>query len=315
MVRLGMNVVLMRDLTDTMYDSKQKPNVSHFTGNSLVNEYIETYVCPTMVSSDLTGQKQFRFKDDKRPVVAFIIAENEYHANQTLPKFAHQLMMNKGVNCEFALGKPVYEGEGIHTIENLKILQDADLVVIFARRRALPSEQMNLLKEFVNRGKPILGIRTASHAFNANQVVPNSGGGVATAKGKVSEYLDQWPEFDKDVIGGNYKGHYPPMKVGIEFSVVPGMETHPILRGVSPDGFIGSVAPINSLYQNRSLSSQNVQVLILGSIPGQPSEPVLWINHLAKGKVVYTSMGHWEDWKMKEFQRIMDNSVDYLIDL
>jgi nicotinamidase-related amidase/type 1 glutamine amidotransferase len=313
MVRMGMNVALMRDLTDTMYDSKQKPNVSHYTGTSLVNEYIETFVCPTMVSTDFTGQKQFRFNDDKRPVVAFIIAENEYHANQTLPKFAHHLLLTKGVNCEFALGKPVYEGEGIHNIENLKILQDADLAVIFARRRALPSEQMNLLKEFVTNEKPILGIRTASHAFNANQVVPNSGGGVAAAKGKVSDFLDQWPEFDKDVIGGNYKGHYPPLKVGIVFSVVPGMETHPLLRGVSPDGFVGTVAPINSLYQNRSLRSQNVQVLMLGSIPEQPSEPVLWINHLAKGNVVYTSMGHWEDWKMKDFQQIMDNAVDYLL--
>lgn len=63
MVRLGMNVVLMRDMTDTMYDSKQWPKVIHFTGNSLVNEYIETYVCPTIVSTDFTGKKQFRFKD------------------------------------------------------------------------------------------------------------------------------------------------------------------------------------------------------------------------------------------------------------
>tara|TARA_B100000963_G_scaffold339415_1_gene337149 strand:- start:2998 stop:3864 length:867 start_codon:yes stop_codon:yes gene_type:complete len=67
MVRLGMNVVLMRDMTDTMYDSTSKPFVSHFTGNSLMHEYIERNVCPTMVSSDLTGQKQFRFKNDKRP--------------------------------------------------------------------------------------------------------------------------------------------------------------------------------------------------------------------------------------------------------
>ena len=57
MVRLGMNVVLMRDLTDTMYDSKQSPEVNHFTGNSLINEYIETYVCPSIVSTDFTGKK------------------------------------------------------------------------------------------------------------------------------------------------------------------------------------------------------------------------------------------------------------------
>ena len=111
MVRLGMNVVLMRDMTDTMYDSKQWPNVNHFTGNSLINEYIETYVCPSIVSTDFTGKKQFRFKDDTRPVIAFLTAESEYNSNLTLPEFAHELLLTKGVNCEFAIGKPTEEGE------------------------------------------------------------------------------------------------------------------------------------------------------------------------------------------------------------
>ncbi len=313
MVRLGMNVVLMRDLTDAMYDSKQKPNVSHFTGNSLINEYIETYVCPTIVSSDFTSQKQFRFKNDKRPIVAFIIAENEYHANQTLPAFAHELLLTKGVNCEFALGKPVYTGEGIHNIENLQILKDADLAVIQVRRRALPSEQMSLIKDYANSGKPILGLRTASHAFNANQVVPNTGGGVAAATGKVAEFLDQWPEFDKDVLGGNYVGHYGTMKVGIVFSVVPGMENHPIFKGVSPDDFVGPVAPLHTLYENRPLRSANIQVLLLGTVPEKPVEPVFWINHREKGTVIYSSLGHWEDWKIEKFRKIMFNTVDFLL--
>ena len=313
MVRLGMNVVLMRDLTDAMYDSKQKPNVSHFTGNSLINEYIETYVCPTIVSSDFTGQKQFRFKSDKRPIVAFIIAENEYHANQTLPAFAHELLLTKGVNCEFALGKPVYTGEGIHNIENLQILKDADLAVIQVRRRALPSEQMSLIKDYANSGKPILGLRTASHAFNANQVVPNTGGGVSAATGKVAEFLDQWPEFDKDVLGGNYVGHYGTMKVGIVFSVVPGMENHPLFKGVSPDDFVGPVAPLHTLYENRPLRSANIQVLLLGTVPEKPVEPVFWINHREKGTVIYSSLGHWEDWKIEKFRKIMFNSVDFLL--
>lgn len=313
MVRLGFNVVLMRDLTDVMYDSKQTPKVSHFTGTSLINEYIETYVSPTMVSTDFTGQKQFRFKEDKRPIVAFVIAENEYHANQTLPAFAHELLLTKGVNCEFALGKPVVTGEGVHNIENLQILKDADLAVIQVRRRALPSEQMNLIKEYANSGKPILGLRTASHAFNANQVVPNTGGGVSAATGKVAEFLDQWPEFDKDVLGGNYVGHYGTMKVGLVFSVVPGMENHPLFKGVSPEDFKGPVAPLHTLYENRPLRSTTVQVLLLGSAPDKPVEPVLWINHREKGDVIYTSMGHWEDWKIEKFRGIMFNCIDYLL--
>ncbi len=313
MVRLGLNVVLMRDLTDTMYDSKQWPKVSHFTGNSLMNEYIETYVCPTIVSSDITGEKQFRFKNDARPLVAFVIAENEYHANQTLPAFAHELLLTKGVNCDFALGKPVITGEGVHNIENLQILNDADLMVVFVRRRALPSEQMKLIKDYVNSGKPVLGIRTASHAFNANQVVPNSGGGLVTSSGKVAEFLDQWPEFDKDVLGGNYVGHYGSMKVGTIFSVVPGMENHPLFKGVSPGDFTGSVTPLHTLYENRPLRSETIQVLLSGTVPDKPAEPVFWINYREKGKVIYTSLGHWDDWKIEKFRQIMFNSVDFLL--
>jgi len=313
MVRLGMNVVLMRDLTDVMYDSRQSPYVSHFTGISLIEEHIESFVCPTIVSTDFTGEKQFRFQNDKRPVVAFIIAENEYHANESLPAFAHELLLKKGVNCEFALGKPVYEGEGIHNIENLQIMKDADLAIIQVRRRALPSEQMNLIREYVKTGKPILGLRTASHAFNANQLVPNTGGRVVAANAKVSEFLDQWPEFDEEILGGNYQGHYSPMKTGIVFSIVPGMENHPLLKGVSPEDFIGPVESLHTLYKNRPLRSPHVQVLLSGKIPDQPAEPVLWINHRQHGEVIYTSMGHWMDWKLNQFSQIMFNSIDYLL--
>jgi nicotinamidase-related amidase/type 1 glutamine amidotransferase len=313
MVRLGKNVVVMRDLTDTMYDSKELPVVPHFTGTSLMTEYIEKYVCPSMVSSDFTGQKQFRFKNDKRPVVAFIIAENEYQANQTLPEFAHDLLLAKGVTCEFALGKSIMTGPGVYNIENLQILKDADLAVIFVRRRALPSEEMNLIKEYVSSGKPVLGIRTASHAFDAQHNVPREGGSIVASKESVTELLDQWPEFDKDVLGGNYQGHYGNMKEGIMFSIAPGMESHPILKGVSPNGFVGPVAPSESLYKNKPLSSENIQVLLLGTIPGQPSEPVLWINHREKGQVIYTSLGHWDHWKIDGFHNLMVNSVGYLL--
>ncbi|MDP6635203.1 MAG: isochorismatase family protein [Phycisphaerae bacterium] len=60
--RAGKNVVLMRDLTDTMYNSRSKPYVSHFKGTGLIVDYIETYVCPTVASSDITGAAPFAFK-------------------------------------------------------------------------------------------------------------------------------------------------------------------------------------------------------------------------------------------------------------
>ena len=68
MTYLGKNVVLMRDMTDTMYNPKMSPRVSHFEGTDLVVGHVERYWCPTITSTDLTGKPAFRFRDDPRGV-------------------------------------------------------------------------------------------------------------------------------------------------------------------------------------------------------------------------------------------------------
>ena len=64
---LGQDVVLIRDMTDTMYNHEKRPMVDHFSGTDLVIEHIEKHWCPTISSVDLTGGKPFRFQEDKRP--------------------------------------------------------------------------------------------------------------------------------------------------------------------------------------------------------------------------------------------------------
>jgi len=66
MVQQGKNVVLVRDMTDTMYNHERRPKVSHFEGTDLVVEHIEKYWCPSFSSSDITGGAPFRFGDDPR---------------------------------------------------------------------------------------------------------------------------------------------------------------------------------------------------------------------------------------------------------
>ncbi len=66
MVKLGKNVALIRDMTDTMYNPERPPGVDHFTGTDLVVEHVEKYWCPSFTSKDLTGKKAFRFPGDKR---------------------------------------------------------------------------------------------------------------------------------------------------------------------------------------------------------------------------------------------------------
>ena len=337
MKKMGFNVVLMRDMTDLMYNHEMSPYVNHFSGLDLMVEYIETYVCPSVVSCDFTGQKQFRFQEDNRPKVAFVTAESEYRANQRLPEFAHELTL-RDIHCDFSLGIPImedakrdasadvkaeYEAYGMpidtdgktvfptrHNLENLQILDDANLMVVFIRRRALEPEKMAKIKDYVASGRPVLGIRTASHAFDAKGNVPRSGGVIVAAKESASNMLSQWPEFDRDVLGGNYQGHYGHLKEPTVISIVPGMENHPLLKNVPKEGFNSP----NWLYRNRPLRSENDQVLLVGTIPNELPEPVLWINKTEKNNVIYTSLGHWDDWKNEAFKNLMNNAVNYLLE-
>src|SRR6185312_4573778 len=78
MAKNGKNVVLMRDMTDTMYNPRSWPYVSHFQGTDLIVQHIERYVCPTITSDQLVGGQAFKFKDDVRKNAIVIVAENEY---------------------------------------------------------------------------------------------------------------------------------------------------------------------------------------------------------------------------------------------
>jgi nicotinamidase-related amidase len=64
MAKNGKDVVLMRDMTDTMYNPARSPNVTHFAGTELMVHHVEKYVCPTITSDQLLGGEPFRFKGD-----------------------------------------------------------------------------------------------------------------------------------------------------------------------------------------------------------------------------------------------------------
>lgn len=78
MVRNGKNVVLMRDMTDCMYNPKRWPFVDHFTGNDLIVSHVERFVCPTITSDQILGGQPFRSKYDNRTegdVISIPVAE------------------------------------------------------------------------------------------------------------------------------------------------------------------------------------------------------------------------------------------------
>ena len=66
LVALGVPILLVRDLTDTMYNSRKRPFVSHYEGTDLVIEHVERHFCPTITSDQVLGGSSFRFAEDPR---------------------------------------------------------------------------------------------------------------------------------------------------------------------------------------------------------------------------------------------------------
>jgi type 1 glutamine amidotransferase len=175
----------------------------------------------------------------------------------------------------------------------MEALTRADLVVVFARRRAFPAEQMNYLRDYLDRGKPLIGLRTASHAFDARGQGP---------KGHF-----EWPRFDPEVLGGNYNGHYDK---GVEATItaVDGAAGHPILAGV-----LTPFKTTAALYRASPLA-KSAKALLVGAIPGEKPEPVAWTNTYGKSRVFYTSLGSLDDFTNPQFRRLLVNAVFWAMD-
>lgn len=293
MARYGKNVVLVRDMTDTMYNSQMRPHVSHFTGTDLVVEHIEKYVCPTITSTAFTGKPQFCFTNDKRPRVIFVSAESEYGAADTLPGFADELKMKYGLYCEILQGSTDGQSKECNYISGMEALTNADLAVLFVRRRAFPAEQMKYFRDYLESGKPLVALRTASHAFDTRGNAPD---------GHV-----EWRDFDPEVLGGDYHGHYGSGPI-TTVTIARGAENHPILAGVKLP-FTSKA----SLYKTSPLS-RTTMPLLTGTIPDKEPEPVAWTNTYKKSRIFYTSLGYPGDFDNPYFRRLLINAVFWAMD-
>jgi nicotinamidase-related amidase len=290
----GMNVLLMRDMTDSLYNSKSRPQVGHVRGTELVVEHIEKFWCPTVTSTDLTGEKSFRFCEDKRPNVVMIVSDDHYHAEKTLPVFAQMLREQYG--CRVT----VLHGQHASRIPQAAEINGADLVILFVRRLVLPEDELGALRKYLDAGGPLVALRTASHAFAGKYKYPE---GYKTPAGK-----DEWFDFDATVLGGNYHNHASG-QLGTDVANVEKMADHPILGGVSPARWHSK----GSLYRTDPIAA-NATLLQTGSIPGE-TQPLTWIRNYKGGKIFYTGLGHPDDFRQKPFQQLLLNAIFWAIDL
>ncbi len=285
------NVVLMRDMTDTMYNSRMSPFVSHFRGTDLVVKHIESYWCPTITSADILGGKPFTFENDRRPRVVFMIGEREYGTKTTVPEFVETELAPRGIQPTVIHVNP----DDPDDFPGLaRALPQADVLFVSVRRRTPKRSQLDAVRQHIRAGKPVVGIRTASHAFDR----------------KVPDDPRAWATFDRDILGAHYEGHFGNKKV-THVSTVVESAGHPVLKGVEMD----DLPFTTSLYRNRDLA-KTTQTLLTGRIEDNPEpEPVAWVNLRDGQRVFYTSLGGVEDFKSPAFRRLLLNAVLWASDL
>ena len=290
MARNGRNVVLVRDLTDTMYNPQRWPYVSHFAGTDRIIEHIEKFVCPTITSDQILGDTEFRYAGDHRPHLVVLIGEDEYRAHETLPKFIDAELAST-FRTSFLFERPDAPGDLLGHQE----LETADVLLVFMRRRALPTEQLEALQAALHRGIPVVGLRTASHAFALRDAPPAG--------------RRAWNEFDAQVLGGNYQGHHgnhPPQDPATKLSIAPGAEDHPLLSGLNIAAW-----PASSWLYKTSPLAPGTTPLILGQVGDRPGvEPVAWTHIDRRGaRVFYTSLGHPDEFELPEFRQFLVRGI------
>ncbi|MDB6039653.1 MAG: hypothetical protein JWM99_3494 [Verrucomicrobiales bacterium] len=286
MVAQGQNVVLMRDMTDAMYHHRSRPYVSHFRGTEMVVEHIEKYWCPSITSVDFLGGEPFHFKEDKRKNVAMIIGENEYRTWETLPDFARHELEWRGVNVSYVMAST---NVGANEFTNYQAIANADLLLVSVRRRTPPRAMMDLIRAHIAAGKPVVGIRTACHAFDAK--VPD-------------EEHAAWPTFGKDIFGAEYQNHYGAGPQSL-LQTISANRSHPVLIDLPSTEF----SVVSSLYKNRN-PAPTVTTLIQGHVEGNSQiEPVAWVNTANDRRVFYTELGSPDDFKMPVFRRLLLNGI------
>jgi type 1 glutamine amidotransferase len=229
-------------------------------------------------------------------VIMVVEDPNNYEAPRTMRDFAEKQLRPLGHHVTIIDGdKP----QPHHFAGLVEALKDADLLVLFSRRRFPPKDQMDAIRAHLAAGKPLLGIRTANHAF------------IPKPKEVVEPGLVPWPEFTDEVLGAPNTG-YETKGLPYTVSVAHGAENSPLLAGVNPANIRGS----QSLYKVLPLAA-DVTALLIGTAKTDtsPPMPVAWTRHYGpkKARIFYTSLGAPEDMEISDVRTLLVNAVNWTL--
>jgi hypothetical protein len=278
--------------------------------------------------------------------VVLISGDEEYRSEEALPQLAKILSTRHGFRCTVLFAQdPATPGiintNYVQNIPGLEALNSADLMVIFTRFRALPDEQMQFIDNYLQSGKPVIGIRTATHAFNFDSESKSNfkhySNGYA---GDKKEWVDG---FGRLVLGEKWISHHGHHKHQSTRGVLSEVgKSHPITNGIE-DGDIwgptdvygvrlplpGDSQPIilgevmeregefneeDLFYGMRPTDSSAATTNDKGELLNDPMMPVAWTKSYqipggTEGKAFTTTIGAASDMLNEGVRRLLVNSV------
>jgi type 1 glutamine amidotransferase len=259
--------------------------------------------------------------------VVLISGDEEYRSEEALPELAKILATHHGFKCTALFAINPADGainpNQKDNIPGLEALKTADLMIIATRFRDLPDEQMKHIVAYVDSGRPIMGLRTATHAFD-----------LKTSKTYVRYTWNnkQWGGgFGRQVLGETWVSHHG--KHGQQSTrglIAPGMDGHPILRGIKD----GDICGPTDVYGVHLPLPGDSKPLVLGQVlegmqptdkpvagkQNNPMMPVAWVKSYTgaegkSGRVFTTTMGASQDLLSEGFRRLLVNACYWAVGL
>ena len=255
--------------------------------------------------------------------IVLVSGDEEYRSEEALPLLAKILAVHHGFKCTalFAIDTETGEinPEEQTNIPGLHNLETADMMVLFTRFRELPDDQMKYIVDYTNSGKPVMGLRTATHAFSYSR----------NLQSPYAKYSFNSEEFDggygRQALGEtwiNHHGHHG--KESTRGVINTEMRNHPILKGVE------DVWGPTDVYGTTTLEG-NPQVLLHGQVlvgmepsdppkPDTPTMPLAWIKTYAGeqgavSRVFCTTMGASVDLESVGLRRLLVNACYWCMGL
>jgi hypothetical protein len=275
-----------------------------------------TAVLPAVHAGDGTLVFEAKKGGDHPKHVVLVSGDEEYRSEEVMPMLGKILSQKHGFKCTvvFAMGPDhadYIDANNQHGLRGLSALASADLMIIATRFRQPSDEQAKFVTDFINAGKPVIGLRTATHAFNGS--------------GKFGGEIG-YGEFGRKVLGEEWVSHHGHHKVeGARSVVEPGAEKHEILRNVS-DIFAPS-----DVYGVTHLTEADT-ILLRGAITetldpsskiltddkrNDPMQPLAWLHPYTgpngkSGQSFCTTAGAAVDFVDEDLRRLIVNATYFL---